>query len=97
MDPAKKRKNWIFNDERFIARRLKDEYIVMNLYSGHYYTLESTGALIFGLVLDDHPAGEIERELLRRYPSAPPARVRRDLEHLLKDLCSKEIVRSAAA
>lgn len=90
------RKHWYLNEIKYITRELDGEYIILNLDSGNYYTLEGAGNLIFRLINEDKPLADIERSVQKEYPDMHPRKMRRDILEFAKDLRRKGIIQEAS-
>jgi hypothetical protein len=78
-----------------VAAEIVDgEAIIMHLKRGHYYSLEGSGALIWGGIERRMPAGEIA-DALASYFGIDTHRARETVETLLDDLMSHALVRPA--
>lgn len=83
---------WIFDEEKFLVRELEGEYIILDLDSGCYYTLDEVGGFVFGMMRNDSSLEKIEESIGENYDSANRDAVRRDLQDLVQQLMEKKIV-----
>ena len=82
---------WNFNESKFLRRKLRDEYVLLNLDGGQYYTLEGTGAFVFDLILKGAGFEKIEAAVCKTYRVAPET-ASKDVRDLLKHLQAKKII-----
>lgn len=52
---------------QIVYENFDDEVVIINLESGSYYSLDKTGAAIWGMIEGDATVGEIIEGLVRRY------------------------------
>ena len=62
-----------------------DETILLDTRSGTYYTLNSTGAAVWGLLVEPRTLPEIEAGLVEEF-SVERETLQRDLRELLEDM-----------
>src|SRR5688572_1968793 len=84
---------WRVN-ERVVGRRLDDSYVLVNLETQEMFELNSSGARIWELMLEQTSLPELERSLMGEFVG-DPATVRRDLEDLIGDLVLAGMLREA--
>jgi hypothetical protein len=79
------------NDELTAAKVFDDEAIVINVVSGRYYDLEGAGAVAWGLITAGASADEVADALVARF-EVDPETARRDVDALLEQLLSEELL-----
>ena len=84
-------KYWKFDDTRYIARELDGEYVILNLSTSDYFTLNDTGCEVFKMLLEDKPLSRVQAEFEKNHPEAAPASAS-DIKRLIDMLCSKKII-----
>jgi len=52
---------------QIVYENFDNEAVIINLESGSYYSLDKSGAAIWGMIESDVTVGEIVEELVRRY------------------------------
>ncbi len=72
---------------------LADEAVILNLKAGVYYGLNSVGARIWSLVQEPRTVSDIRDALVEEY-DVDPDRCERDLLLLLRDLATKELIKT---
>jgi hypothetical protein len=55
------------NNPEVISDTIDGEVVIVNLDKGYYYSLDGTGAEVWGLVQKGHSVAEIVQEMVRRY------------------------------
>jgi len=79
-------------NEKLVTSKIIDgEAIIINLASGMYYSLDKTGALVWMLIGGGYSLGESAEALSTRF-SVPLERVREDVDRLVKDLVTQNLV-----
>lgn len=59
--------SYFVNIEKVVWRTIDGEAIILHLDSGHYYSLNKTGSLIWDLILQEKTEEEIARFLSKEY------------------------------
>ena len=79
-------------NEKLVTSKIIDgEAIIINLATGMYYSLDKTGALVWMLIGGGYSVGEAADVLSARF-SVPVDRVREDVDRLVNDLVSQNLV-----
>jgi hypothetical protein len=79
-------------NEKLVTSKIIDgEAIIINLASGMYYSLDKTGALVWMLIGGGYSLGESADVLSTRF-SVPVDRVRADVDRLVNDLVTQNLV-----
>lgn len=86
---------WNFNNDKFIQRELEGEFIILNLDTGNYYTLDEVGGTIFRMITTDRSTSEIKDTLCHQYEQIHKKTIERDVEDLIRDLSKKKIIQAA--
>ncbi|HEY1605296.1 MAG TPA: PqqD family protein [Allosphingosinicella sp.] len=89
MEPA-----FEINAPDVVGEIVDGEAIIMHLGRGYYYSLEGSGALIWGGIERRMPAGSIADALAARF-GIDPSQARETTGALLDDLLSHKLVRPA--
>lgn len=79
------------NAPNVAAEIMSDEVMIVNLELGHYYSLRSTGAEVWGLVEQGFTPAEITRLLEARY-QGDPAQMKQAVVSFLEELKSEQII-----
>ncbi len=79
------------NADEVAVEVLHGEAVLINLATGHYYSMDSAGAAIWELVDQRLSAGEIVRALTQQYDIAAE-QARNDLKRLLDELEAERLV-----
>jgi hypothetical protein len=59
------------NSPEVISDTIDGEVVIVNLDKGYYYSLDGTGAEVWGLIQDGHSVAEIVPDVVRRYAGDP--------------------------
>lgn len=78
-----------------LYRELDDEAILLHLESGEYYGLDGTGPHLWRLLAARRSVDEVVAVLLAEY-DVPEDRLRRDLDELIGELVSRDLLRPVA-
>ena len=81
----------IIDKDRITWRKLQDEFVLMHLDTGAYYSLNETGVIIWQGLVDERPHAAIVAEVIEQY-EADEETVRRDFEGLVNDLAGQGLV-----
>ena len=81
----------IIDKDRITWRKLQDEFVLMHLDTGAYYSLNETGVIIWQGLVDERPHAAIVAEVIEQY-EADEETVRRDFEGLVNDLTGQGLV-----
>jgi hypothetical protein len=79
------------NTGEVTSKILDGEAIIINLNDGLYYSLDGTGAVVWGMAAAGHDADEIAGELAARF-GAPPDGARADVERILEELVAERLL-----
>ncbi len=82
----------VFNDDQFLQRKMNGEYIIFNLKTEHYYTLDGVGNLIFGLLLEGKIIQEIERSISNAYKMVDEQTLKQDIRDFIRQLSTKNMI-----
>ncbi len=74
-----------------IDERFDEEYVIVNLRTGTYYSLNATGARIWDCLNAGASRAAILQEMERRY-DAPPGMLEQHLETLLKEMEREQLI-----
>lgn len=83
---------YLIDEKGMVWRRNGSEIIILNLASGHYYTLNETGQLIWEKVLEQQSPGEIARGLCDAYEVDYETALK-DVTECLHHLAAESIIR----
>ena len=86
---------WIFDEDNFIQRELEGEFIVLNLKTENYYTLDTTGSFIFGLLLEGKTTFEIEDAVSGKYKTVDQKIIQKDTRNFIQQLQTKKMIYAA--
>lgn len=81
----------VIDKDRITWRKLQDEFVLMHLDTGAYYSLNETGVIIWQGLVDERPYAAIITEIIEQY-EADEETVRRDFEGLVNDLSGQGLV-----
>ncbi len=79
------------NTEVAAAKLIDDEVIIINVITGHYYSLEGTASFVWRRLSQAASVDEIARDLSERY-DVGEAQAQADLEQLVADLREHRLV-----
>lgn len=85
-------RHWIFDEGRFVAREMDGDFIVLDLPSGDYFTLDGVAGFAFKRALEGRAFEEVLADVCSEY-EADEAAARRDLERLFADLEARKILK----
>jgi hypothetical protein len=68
-----------------VARRVEDEFVLVQLDRNNIYALNRTGARLWELIADGRSRSEARRQILEEF-DVPPAEFDREMEELLDHL-----------
>ena len=85
---------FVVNEKLVTSKIIDGEAIIINLATGMYYSLDKTGALVWMLIGGGYSVGEAADVLSARF-SVPVDRVREDVDRLVNDLVSQNVVLAA--
>ncbi|HLZ23947.1 MAG TPA: PqqD family protein [Ktedonobacterales bacterium] len=74
-----------------VVKQGKNELMLLNSRTGHYYTLDDVGITIWNLCDGTRTVSEIVAAVIQEY-DAPAATVEADVLELLKDLADEQLV-----
>jgi len=74
------------------TRQVDDELVLLNLESGIYFGLDSTGTRMWQLIAGGAALGEARQTLLDEY-EVEPARLEADLVRLVEELAARGLLR----
>jgi hypothetical protein len=80
------------NDDEVAFEVLQGEAILINLSTGHYYSLDDEGAEVWHLISSRWPVADIARALAARHRT-PLDRVHADVVRLVDELIAERLVR----
>ena len=86
-----------FNENFFFKRRFEGEWMIADLKSGDYFTLEGAASVIFDSALEGKATDEIAAEVSRQFPREPAKAVQNDVHEFLNELVRKNILINAVA
>ena len=81
-----------FNEERFFKRRFEGEWMIADLKSGDYFTVEGAGSLVFDEALAGRTTGEIVAKISKVFPGEPSGEIRSDVDEFIGELVRKKIL-----
>lgn len=79
------------NGPRIIHETIEEEVIIINLDNGNYYSLDKVGAYIWGFVESGATAGEIVKEIARRYEGSR-AVIETAVDQLITELQQEDLI-----
>lgn len=87
---------WISNEDlqlnsRVMFTQVEDEYVLLHLDKGEYFSLNAVGVTMFSLLKDGCKFSEVEAEILSQY-DVDRQTVCNDLMQLIEDLKSNQIL-----
>ena len=77
--------------DKVIWRNIDGEIILLNLASGHYYTLNKTGSFIWSAFVDNKTPQEAAEKLVDRF-NIPPKTAKEDVLHLIAMLEKEDLI-----
>lgn len=77
--------------EHVIARRLGEDYVMLDMQSGTYFGLDAVGARLWDLLSEEHSVAQACAILAAEY-EAPLARIEADVDELLAELAVHGLV-----
>ncbi|MBT5872312.1 MAG: PqqD family protein [Candidatus Latescibacteria bacterium] len=81
----------VIDKDRITWRRLKDEFVLMHLDSGSYYSLNETGRIIWQGLVDDRPYAAIVADVVEEF-EVEEKTAEADFEKLVNDLAGQGLV-----
>jgi Coenzyme PQQ synthesis protein D (PqqD) len=86
----------VINSPNVVGEIIDGEAIVMCLETGHYYSSEGTGGIIWSWILEGRSRNQIMDLALARY-DGPAEDIRRNIEAFLDELLGEKLVRCIPA
>ena len=86
-------RNWFFDEDKFVAREIDGEYLILDIDKGDYFTLNETGGRIFKSILADHGAQEIRDLLREEFDCSNDTVLMQDIRYFLNDLNKRKVIR----
>jgi hypothetical protein len=80
------------NGPGVIFERFEDETVVINLDSGHYYTLDTVGAIVWQRITDSNSLGRVVAELQSSF-DGEPAEIAQAVRDFVGLLLGEQLIR----
>lgn len=84
----------IINSPAVVGEIIDGEAIIMCLETGHYYSCDGAGAMIWSWILEGRSQSQISALALARYEAAPE-KIQQSLEAFFDQLASENLIRFA--
>lgn len=82
---------YYIDQKRIVWKKTENEVVILNLNTGHYYTLKEAGLLIWDGVLEQKPIKEIALQLEKNYEIDYDSALR-DTKECLDNLLTEQIM-----
>ena len=83
---------WLFDEEKFIYRELQGVYVIFNLNSENYYSLDEVGNFVFSLLLEGKTTSEIEGAVSQKYKIVDETTIKKDVRDFIRQLQTKGMI-----
>lgn len=82
---------YYIDQKRIVWKKTENEVVILNLNTGHYYTLKEAGLLIWDGVVEQKSIKEIARQLETNYEIDYQSALR-DTQQCLENLLTEQIM-----